>query len=84
MTSKRSWTTSRLTSRRRSSGRDRLADLTAEPRSRLDELRGESKPEPAQTVVENLQARLDDLAAAVDDEVEEGRAKAMGLIDNLE
>ncbi len=65
-------------------GRGRLADLVAELRHRMDELGGPAEPEPARTTVEKLQARLDELAAEIDEEVEEGRERAMALVDDLE
>lgn len=65
-------------------GRGRLADLIGELRDRLSELDETTEPEPAQTTVEKLQVRLDELADEIDAEVEEGRSRVMTLVADIE
>lgn len=67
-------------------GRGKLADRIAEARSRLDELRGieVEEPEPAQTTVDQLRGRVDELATELDQQLEEGRTRVLSIIDDIE
>ena len=68
-------------------GRGRLADRIAEVRSRLDELRGveeEEEPEPAQTTVEQLRGRVDELAKEIDQQLEAGRTRVLSIVDDMD
>lgn len=64
------------------SGRDRIRELTAALRTRIDALRGEV-PEPEPTRVEALREDLEELSDAVESEFDEGRHRLAELLADL-
>ncbi len=65
------------------SGRDRVRELTAALRTRIETIREQEEPELELSRIETLRADLEELTEAVESEFDEGRHRVTELLADL-